>query len=105
MQDKLSIKELLIQGSAYSEVRAITGASAKAVSDVARRLEDQGHTINRKTDEERRRSTIRQMPIGEMGDVLDQLTQDELEFLMGMSLETWADAAANSIKELHLQSE
>lgn len=105
MSDNSEIKALLMKGLAYSEVREITGAPAKKVADVAAGLREKGHIINAKTPEQVRASKIRCMPHGHIGDLLARLTDDELDFLMSMSLDSWADAAAVAVKELHYRSE
>ena len=101
MPSNAEVKRLLLDGYAYMEVVDLAGVSPKVVSDTARSLIDQGHTVRKKTPEQVRKSIMRQMHIGYLGNAMEDLSEEELEFLMGMSFDTWADAAVQAIKELY----
>ena len=100
MPNNAEVKRLLLDGYAYMEVVDLAGVSPKVVSDTARSLIDQGYTVRKKTPEQVRKSIMRQMHIGYLGNAMEDLSEEELEFLMGLSFDTWADAAVKAIKEL-----
>lgn len=65
------VRELLLKGMTYVEVRNRTGATPEMVSHVATSLEKRGYAVKRKSEVDMIRSRIRSMQKGSVTEILD----------------------------------
>lgn len=86
------VRDMLMAGMAYSEIHEATGIPKSVISRVGFELEGRGVSLRKKTDDEIKRYLVNQMPLGNVGDILDSLTKEEIELLSAKSFASWADA-------------
>ena len=86
------VKELLLKGMTYVEVRNRTGATPQMVSQVATSLEKRGYAVNRKSEVDLIRSRIKSMQKGSVSEILDAVDNATLLELYDLSTKSWADA-------------
>jgi len=91
------IRDLLLQGYAYSEVHQKTGYPKSEISKQGSALREQGFEPRKRTDEEEKRHLIALMSKGTISEVLDGLSLDQVRSLMSKSLVSWADAIFKEI--------
>lgn len=94
---KALAKQLLLEGSTYEEVVKVTALSKKELYRITHTLRNQGHHVDPRGPEKLRSQTLKMMPYGRVGGILDRLTQEELEALATLSFESWEDAIATIV--------
>jgi len=94
---KARAKALLLEGCTYEEVAEATALSKKELYRITHTLRNQGHHVDPRSPEKLRSQTLKMMPYGRVSGILDRLTQEELEQLATLSLESWEDAVATIV--------
>jgi len=93
------VKELLLKGMPYAEVRNRTGATAQMVANVALELENRGHSVTKKSESDLLKTRVNSMRKGAVADILNELDTETTLELYGLSTRSWADAIAKKLKQ------
>jgi len=90
-------KAMLLEGCTYEEVAEATALSKKEMYRITHTLRNQGHHVDPRSPEKLRSQTLKMMPYGRVGGIIDRLTQEELDELATLSFESWEDAIATIV--------
>ena len=98
------VRELLLKGMTYVEVRNRTGVTPQMVSAVAAELERKGYVVERKSEVDMVRSRIRSMQKGSVSEILDAVDNATLLEIYALSTKSWADAIAKKLCQTQQQT-
>ena len=96
-------KEMLLQGHNYEEVAQETGVSKKALHRIVYALREAGHQLDPRTPYTKRQQTLKLMPYGRIGNILEGMSTEDLEIVSQFSYDSWEQAIETMVHD-HLET-